>query len=469
MQNAHPTDHQEEHLRRGLSNRHIQLIALGGAIGTGLFMGSGKSISLAGPSIIFVYMIVGCMQFFVMRAMGELLLSNLEYKSFADFAADLIGPWAGFFIGWTYWLCWVVAGIGDTVAVAHYMLFWFPDLPQWIPALICIVLLLGLNLVAVKIFGETEFWFALIKVVAIGALVLAGLYMIVTGFRSPSGAVASFSNLWNDGGMFPMGIAGFFAGFQFAVFATAGTELVGVAAAETRDPHKTLPRAINAIQIRIIMFYVLALLVIMCVTPWRQISPTSSPFVQLFVFAGLPAAAAIINFVVLTAAASAGNSGIFSTSRMVYGLAEKGQAPRFFERLSHRAVPARGLFFSATCMLSGVVLLHAVPSLTDAFLVVVFIATLSFLFIWSVILWSYLAYRRKRPQLHAASRYKMPGGKIVCWLCLMFYAFVLVLLMLEENMRTALLLMPVWFGALTISYLFFVRPRQRDAANAARR
>src|SRR6516225_5926156 len=232
--NARTTpDHEEEHLRRRLSNRHIQLIAIGGALGTGLFMGSGKTISLAGPSIIFVYLIIGFMVFFVMRAMGELLLSNLEYKSFSDFAFDLLGPWAGFFTGWTYWFCWIVTGMADVVAIAGYAQFWFPHMPQWIPALACVLLLLSLNLVNVRMFGELEFWFAMIKIVAIVGLILLGIYMVTTGFTSPSGTKASLNHLWNDGGMFPKGIFGFFAGFQIAVFAFVGIELVGAAAAET--------------------------------------------------------------------------------------------------------------------------------------------------------------------------------------------------------------------------------------------
>ncbi len=441
-----------EHLRRNLSNRHIQLIAIGGTIGTGLFMGSGKTISLAGPSILFVYMIIGFFLFFVMRAMGELLLSNLEYKSFTDFAADLLGPWAGFFTGWTYWFCWVITGIAEVVAIAGYFSFWFPDLPQWIPALSCVLLLLVLNLATVKMFGETEFWFAMIKIVAIVALIVIGLYMVVTHFQSPSGVVTSISHLWANGGMFPKGIMGFFAGFQIAVFAFVGIELAGVTAAETRDPHKTLPKAINSIPTRIIMFYLLALTVIMCVTPWSEINPQKSPFVELFVLIGLPAAASLVNFVVLTSASSSANSGIFSTSRMVYGLAKEGDAPQKFAQLSRRAVPANGLFFSSLCLLGGVVLIYIEPDVISAFTLVTTISAICFMFVWGIILISYLAYRKKRPALHVASHYKMPGGVFMCWLCLAFFGFVLVLLLLESDTRQALYVTPVWFIVLAIGY-----------------
>lgn len=234
-------------------------------------MGSGKTISLAGPSIIFVYMIIGFMLFFVMRAMGELLLSNLEYKSFSDFASDLLGPWAGYFTGWTYWFCWVVTGMADVVAITAYAQFWFPDLSDWVASLAVIVLLLTLNLATVKMFGEMEFWFAMIKIVAIVSLIVVGLVMVAMHFQSPTGVEASFAHLWNDGGWFPKGLSGFFAGFQIAVFAFVGIELVGTTAAETKDPEKSLPRAINSIPIRIIMFYVFALIVIMSVTPFIDV------------------------------------------------------------------------------------------------------------------------------------------------------------------------------------------------------
>ncbi|MGE8391070.1 D-serine/D-alanine/glycine transporter [Pseudomonas sp. BIGb0427] len=456
----HPTPENHDHLQRSLSNRHIQLIAIGGAIGTGLFMGSGKTISLAGPSIIFVYMIIGFMLFFVMRAMGELLLSNLNYKSFIDFSADLLGPWAGYFTGWTYWFCWIITGIADVIAISAYSQFWFPDLPQWAPAIACVGLLLSLNLITVKMFGEIEFWFAMIKIIAIVALVGTGLYMVMAGFQSPAGRTADLANLWNDQGMFPHGLMGFFAGFQIAVFAFVGIELVGTTAAEAKNPERNLPRAINSIPIRIIVFYVLALITIMAVTPWRDVVPGKSPFVELFVLAGLPAAASIINFVVLTSAASSANSGVFSTSRMLFGLAQQGDAPKRFEQLSKRSVPASGLLFSCTCLLAGALLMYVIPDLVEAFTLVTTVSAILFMFVWSLILLSYLNYRKQRAALHQASKYKMPGGRLMCWVCLAFFAFILVLLSLEHDTRQALIVTPLWFVLLTVTYQFVRRNRQ---------
>lgn len=439
-------------LQRNLSNRHIQLIAIGGAIGTGLFMGSGKTISLAGPSIVLVYAIIGIMLFFVMRAMGELLLSNLQYKSFIDFSDDLLGPWAGFFTGWTYWFCWIITGIADVIAISAYAQFWWPDLPQWAPAIACVAVLLSLNLLTVKLFGEVEFWFAMIKIVAIVALVGTGLYMVSTGFSSPAGRQANIANLWNDGGLFPHGAMGFFAGFQIAVFAFVGIELVGTTAAEAKDPHRTLPRAINSIPIRIIIFYVCALIAIMAVTPWRDVVPSKSPFVELFVLAGLPAAASVINFVVLTSAASSANSGVFSTSRMLYGLALKGDAPRSFGKLSASSVPSRGLLFSCVCLLGGAFMMWVIPNLVEAFTLVTTVSAILFMFVWSLILLSYISYRKQRPALHRASHYRMPGGVFMCWVCLAFFAAVLVLLTLELDTRQALIATPAWFVLLGLAY-----------------
>lgn len=441
-----------DHLRRSLSNRHLQLIAIGGAIGTGLFMGSGKTISLAGPSILLVYLIIGVMLFFVMRAMGELLLSNLEYKSFIDFSTDLLGPWAGFYCGWTYWFCWIITAIADVIAIAAYVQYWFPDMPAWIPAVLCVLLLLTLNLVTVRLFGEMEFWFALIKIVAIVALIIMGIGLVAWGFTSPSGNKASLANLWNDGGFFPTGIGGFFAGFQIAVFAFVGIELVGTTAAETADPERNLPKAINSIPVRIIIFYVLALVVIMTVTPWRQVLPGKSPFVELFVLAGIPAAASLINFVVLTSATSSSNSGIFSTSRMIYGLAEENHAPKAFSKLSKAAVPSRALLFSCFILLLGATMVYVVPDLVTAFTLVTTLSAVLFMFVWSLILFAYIAYRRKRPHLHEASKYKMPGGVFMCWACLVFFVFVLVLLTLQADTRAALMASPVWFVLLAIGY-----------------
>lgn len=460
-----PDTGEHDHLARNLTNRHLQLIAIGGAIGTGLFMGSGKTISLAGPSILLVYAIIGFMLFFVMRALGELLLSNLGYRSFADFAGDLLGPWAKFYTGWTYWLCWIVTGVADVVAVAGYMSFWFPELALWIPALGLIVLLLVLNLPTVRNFGEIEFWFALIKIVAIIALIVTGVVMLLTRFQLPGGGTAAVSNLWVHGGFFPNGFAGFVAGFQIAVFAFVGIELVGTAAAETENPERNLPKAINSIPIRVVLFYVGALFVIVTITPWNQVSPAHSPFVAMFSLAGLGIAAHVVNFVVLTSAASSANSGIYSTSRMIFGLASSHDAPQKLGELNRRKVPVNALFFSCVFLLSGVVLLYAGQSVIEAFTLVTTISALLFIFVWSIILASYVQYRRTRPELHRQSHFKMPGGLPAVGVVFAFFAFVLWALAQQPDTAVALMVTPGWFVFLAVVYFFVRRHKARIAAS----
>ncbi|QIO08347.1 amino acid permease [Acinetobacter lanii] len=451
-------------LQRSLSNRHLQLIAIGGAIGTGLFMGSGKTISLAGPSILFIYMIIGLMVFLVMRALGELLLSNLQYKSFIDFSTDLIGPWAGYFVGWTYWLCWITIGIADLSAIIYYMQFFNHGLP-FTPmegvmiSVAAIVFVTGLNLMTVKLFGEIEFWFAMIKITAIVVLIAVGLWMIFTGFISTAGEVASFTHLWSHGGIFPTGLSGFLAGFQIAIFAFVGVELVGTTAAETKDPEKNLPKAVNSIPVRIIIFYVLALVIVMSVTPWNRIDPAISPFVNLFSQAGIAAAAIIMNLVVLSSVMSSMNSGVFSTSRMLFGLSREKQGPQAFGKLNSRAVPANALYFSTACLVLGAALQYMVPNTVEAFTLATTLSTILFICVWLMIIWSYMVYYTTRPELHAKSTFKLPGGLVTCWIVIIFFIGTIAILALKADTFKALKVSPIWFIILMIGYYGFYKKR----------
>ncbi|MFD2640908.1 amino acid permease [Pseudomonas japonica] len=447
---AHPPA--EGHLQRTLENRHIQLIAIGGAIGTGLFMGSGKIIALAGTSIILVYAIIGFFLFFVMRAMGELLLSDLRFKSFADIVAAYLGPRAGFVLSWSYWLSWSVAVVGDVVVVAGFFQYWYPDVPAWMPAFFTLFLLLGLNLLAVRIFGEVEFWFAIVKIIAIVALILTALVMIATSFTSANGVQASLGHMVAPGTMFPHGLSGFFAGFQIAVFSFAGTELIGTTAAEAKNPERTLPKAINTIPARILLFYILALVCIISVVSWAEVPANRSPFVELFLLAGFPAAAGMINFVVLTSAASSANSGVYSGCRMLFGLAERRNAPAIFGRLSRLSVPAYSLLFSGACMFVGLTLLFVIPEVMTVFTLISTVSAVLVIFTWSMILAAYIAYRRANPAAHQRSAFRMPGGVPMAVLTLGFLLFVLSLLALEADTRAALCAMPLWFVFLLLMY-----------------
>lgn len=439
-----------QELSRGLKNRHIQLIAIGGAIGTGLFLGSGKSIHFAGPSIMLVYFVIGLALFFMMRALGELLMYKPITGSFTHFAETFIGPWAGFITGWTYWFCWIVTGIAEITAVGMYVQFWVPDLPQWIPALICVAVLFLINIATVKAFGEMEFWFAIIKVVTIIALIIIGILLVFAGFQS-NGGHASFTNLWQHGGFFPNGSKGFLLAFEMAVFSFVGIELVGVTAGEAEDPSKTLPKAINQIPLRILLFYVGALFVIMSIYPWNRLNPDASPFVRVFADIGLPAAAGIINFVVLTSAASSCNSGIFSTSRMLYSLAEDGKAPKVFKRLNERNVPAPALLGSTIMLLIGVVLNYFMKS-TQVFTLVTSISSICFVWVWGVIMVAHLRFRKNMPEEAAKISFKLPFAPFINWIVLLFFVFILVVLGIAKDTRVALLVTPVWFILLVIAY-----------------
>ena len=440
---------QEQKLERGLKNRHVQLIAIGGAIGTGLFLGAGKSIHLAGPSILFAYMITGIICFLIMRALGELLLSNLGYHSFVDFVRDYLGDMPAFITGWTYWFCWISLAMADLTAVGLYFQFWFPGVPQWVPGLIALVILLVMNLATVKLFGEMEFWFALIKVIAILALIATGIFFIIKGFSTDAGA-STFTNLWSHDGMFPNGITGFILSFQMVVFAFVGIELVGLTAGETENPEKVIPKAINNIPLRIIFFYIGALIIIMSVYPWNAIVPTESPFVQVFSAVGIVAAATIVNFVVLTSAASAANSALFSTSRMVYSLAKEKNAPAKMANLNKRKVPANALLFSTGIVVISTILNYIMPE--GVFTLITSISTICFIFVWGITVICHLKYRKTRPDLAEVSKFKMPLYPVANYLILAFLTFVIVVLAFAEDTRVALFVTPVWFIMLVTIY-----------------
>ena len=439
----------QSNLERGLSNRHVQLISIGGAIGTGLFLASGRSIAIAGPSVLLAYALVGMFVFFIMRSLGELLLSNLNCHSFVELAHKYLGRRWAFVTGWTYWFCWITVAMSDLTAVGMYMKYWFPSMPQWVPALLMLIFLMVLNLLSVKLFGEIEFWLALIKVVAIVALIGVGLFMIITHMKTGNGQTASFANLYRDGGFFPHGFSGFILSFQLAVFSFTGVELVGLTAGETKDPEQTLPKAINNIPIRILLFYIGSLAVIMAVQPWNIIDPSKSPFVTVFSSIGITAAASVVNFVVLSSAASACNSALFSTSRMLYGLAKDNNAPKTFAKLSQTSTPAMALIASSVVVGITVILNYIMPN--GVFELISGISTVCFLFIWAIIVVCHMKFLKvtkpeDRPQ------FKLKGAKVLNWVSLAFIALIVVICAVLESTRISLIITPIWFIILFVIY-----------------
>lgn len=449
-------------LQRELNNRHIQLIAIGGAIGTGLFLGSGQTISLTGPSLLFTYMLIGIVLFAFMRALGELLLSNSKFNSFVDIANEYLGPFGGFVIGWTYWVCWIVSSMSDLTAMGQYFAYWYPQVPHWLTVLFIVLLLISFNLLGARLFGELEFWFSIIKVVTIITMVIVGLVLIFLSFKTEYGH-ASFGNLIHHGGMFPHGAAGFLMSFQIAVYSFIGIELIGVTAGETKNPEKTIPKAINNVPIRILLFYIGGLLVIMSVIPWFKVDPDSSPFVKLFTLIGVPFAAGIVNFVVLTAAASATNSGIYSNSRILFGLAKQGLGPKVLTKTNSNGVPYLSMLVSSITLLIAALLNFIFPDAIKLFIYVTTLSTVLFLVVWGMIIVSYIAYVKKNPEQHQSSAFKLWGGKIIAYIVLSFFIFIFILLFFSKDTRVAIFISPLWF-----IFLFFYYKKYKNNGSVAK-
>ncbi|MFE2231584.1 amino acid permease [Streptomyces sp. NPDC059442] len=453
-----------EGYQRGLGARQIQMIAIGGAIGTGLFLGAGKAISKAGPSLILAYAIAGLVIFFIMRALGELLMYRPVSGSFSEYAREFVGPFWGYVTGWTYWLFWVVTGITEVTAAAKYMAFWtHGSFPQWAFALIFTVILYGANLISVKLFGELEFWFAMVKVTAIVGMILICAGILTIGF-SDAAETASVANLWNDGGFFPKGLGGTLMTLQIVMFAFLAVELVGVTAGESKDPKTVLPKAINTVPWRIAVFYVGALIMILSVVPWSEFQPGVSPFVAAFEKMGLGIGAAIVNFVVLTAALSSCNSGMYSTGRMLRDLALNGQGPKFLTKLTANGVPLLGTTVSAALMLVGVWINYVAPG--KAFDYVVSFATISGMWAWIMILVCQIRYRAKanRGEL-PESGFKAPGAPFTSWFALAFIGMVIVMMGIDPDSRVALWPgAPVWALIMGVSYLVLKARNPQGAA-----
>ncbi len=440
----------QEGLHRGLEERHIQLIALGGAIGVGLFLGAGSAIKTAGPSLILVYFLAGIIMFYIMRALGEVTVAYPVSGTFSAHSNIFMGPLTGYITGWTYWFMWVVTCMAEITAVGVYVAYWLPEVPQWIPALLALAVMASVNLISVRAFGEFEFWFALIKVVTILAMIVAGSAMIIFGVAN-QGIAIGISNLWSHGGFFPYGLEGMAMASIMVMFSYLGIELIGVTAGEAKNPEKSLPAAIDKVFWRILIFYVGSLFVIMSLYPWNQIGTMGSPFVLTFNKLGIRAAAGIINFVVLTAALSSCNSGLFSTGRMLYNLSLQGKAPTMFSKLNDRQVPVRGILVSSGFLLIGVVLNYLVPA--QVFVYVTSVATFGALWIWAIILLIQMKYRESLTAEQIAQiKYPMPFSPISNWVSLAFLACVGIAMFFNADTRVALYIAPIWFALIIASY-----------------
>lgn len=430
----HPGQETENGMVRGLQNRHVQLIAIAGTIGTGLFLGAGRSLSLTGPSIILVYMLTGAFMYLMMRAIGEMLYMDPDQHTFINFITKYLGKGWGYFSGWSYWVSLVFLGMAEITAVSNYVQLWFPNWPAWQIQIIFLALLSCVNLIAVKVFGEVEFWFGMIKIVTILALIATGIFMVTTNFETPAGH-ASLTNITSGFQMFPNGWVKFVMAFQMVFFAYQAIEFVGITTSETANPRQVLPKAIKEIPIRIVIFYVGALLAIMAIFPWQQLPVNKSPFVTVFQMVGIKWAAGLINFVVLTAAASSLNSTLYSTGRHLYQIAKETPNSKVMNRLklnslSRMGIPSRAIIFSAIVVAVSA-FINVLPGVSDAFALITASSSGVYIAIYILTMLSHLKYRKSKEFM--PDGFVMPAYKVLNPLTIVFFLFVFVCLFLQES------------------------------------
>lgn len=437
------SEQHEHHLSRGLKNRHIQLIALGGAVGTGLFLGVAQTIALAGPSVLLGYAVAGVIAFLIMRQLGEMVVEEPVAGSFSHFAHRYWGEFAGFLSGWNYWVLYVLVSMAELTAVGIYVQYWWPDIPTWASALAFFVLLNAVNLLNVRLYGEMEFWLSIIKIAAIISMIGFGLWLLLSG---SGGAQVSVTNLWALGGFFPHGLGGLVMAMAAIMFSFGGLELVGITAAEADDPGHSIPKATNQVIYRILIFYVGALAVLLSLYPWTEVQQGGSPFVMIFHSLNDNAVANVLNVVVLTAALSVCNSGVYCNSRMLLGLAEQGDAPRFLDRVNGRGVPVPALAVSAGATALCVLVNYLIPA--EAFQLLMMLVVAALVINWGMISLTHLKFRARMDADSRRPAFLSPLAPWSNYLCLAFMAGILAVMVLTPGMGVAVLLMPLWVAVL---------------------
>lgn len=439
-------------LKRGLSTRHIRFIALGSAIGTGLFYGSASAIQMAGPSVLLAYLIGGVVAYIIMRALGEMSVHNPQSSSFSRYAQDYLGPLAGYITGWTYCFEMLIVAIADVTAFGIYMGVWFPAVPHWVWVLSVVLIIGAINLMNVKAFGELEFWLSFFKVATIIIMIVAGIGIIVWGIGN-GGEPTGIHNLWSNGGFFSNGVMGMILSLQLVMFAYGGVEIIGITAGEAKDPQKSIPRAINSVPWRILVFYVGTLFVIMSIYPWNQVGTNGSPFVLTFQHMGITAAAGILNFVVITASLSAINSDVFGVGRMLHGMAEQGHAPKVFSRISKRGIPWVTVVVMMMALLIAVYLNYIMPG--KVFLVIASLATFATVWVWIMILFSQIAFRRRlSPDEVKALAFPLRGGIATSVFGIIFLFFIIGLIGYFPDTRVSLYVGIIWIALLLVGYVW---------------
>ncbi|MEJ4046395.1 aromatic amino acid transporter AroP [Erwinia sp. SLM-02] len=438
---------QGETLHRGLKNRHIQLIALGGAVGTGLFLGSASVIQSAGPGVILGYAIAGFIAFLIMRQLGEMVVEEPVAGSFSHFAYKYWGNFAGFASGWNYWVLYVLVAMAELTAVGKYIQFWYPEVPTWMSAAAFFVLINAINLTNVKVFGEMEFWFAIIKVVAVIGMILFGGWLLFSGNGGPQ---ATVRNLWDQGGFLPNGFSGLVMMMAIIMFSFGGLELVGITAAEADNPETSIPKATNQVLWRILIFYIGSLAVLLSLLPWTRVTPDTSPFVLIFHELGDALVANALNVVILTAALSVYNSCVYCNSRMLFGLAQQGNAPKALLKVDGRGVPVISILFSAIATALCVLLNYLMPG--EAFGLLMALVVSALVINWAMISMAHIKFRRKKDQQGVKTRFPALLYPLGNWICLLFLAGILVLMAITPGMAISVWLIPVWILILAVGY-----------------
>ena len=441
------TPRQGNELKRGLKSRHIQLIALGGAIGTGLFLGIAQTIQMAGPSVLLGYGVAGIIAFFIMRQLGEMVVDEPVAGSFSYFADKYCGHLAGFMSGWNYWVLYVLVSMAELSAVGIYVQYWWPAVPTWMSALAFFVIINAVSLSNVKAFGEMEFWFAIIKVAAIVGMIGFGAWLLVSGDAGPQASVA---NLWRHGGFFPHGVSGLVMAMAVIMFSFGGLELIGITAAEADNPSETIPKATNQAIYRILIFYIGALGILLSLYPWQKVVTSGSPFVLIFQALNSNLVAHALNAVVLTAALSVYNSGVYANTRMLYGLAKQGNAPRALLSVNARGVPLAALGVSALATGICVAVNYFMPGKAFGFLMGLVVSAL--IINWAMISWIHLRFRARKKAEGKTTLFRSLGYPFTNYLCLAFLAAILVVMYLTPDLQLSVFLIPVWLIALGAGY-----------------
>ncbi|WP_180168056.1 amino acid permease [Acinetobacter sp. YH12035] len=432
-------------LQRRLKNRHIQLIAMGGAIGTGLFLGSAQIIQSAGPSIILGYLIGGLIAFLIMRQLGEMIVHEPVTGSFSYFAFKYWGKFPGFLTGWNYWILYILVAMTELTAIGKYINYWWPHIPAWVSVLIFFLAVTLANLANVKIYGESEFWLSMIKVFAIIAMIIFGIYLLLTADAT---STASISNLWIHGGFFPNGFDGLFYMLAFMMFAFGGIELISMAAAETENPDKNIPRAVNQTVIRVFLFYICSLAVLLSLVPWNQLNLGDldhSPFVMIFSQMGIEWAAHLLNFIILTASLSVCNSGMYANSRMLMGLAQQGNAPQLFKSVNKCGVPVAAVLFSAFLIFGCVILNYFMPEKALSYLIYIVVAAA--VLNWMMISLIHLKFRQAIKRKGIQTRFPAIVAPFSNYFVLAFMLMILYI-MWTQGFMLSVLMLPVWIAVL---------------------